>query len=83
VWLDDKSGSQQISKILRDPWIAKRHAQFTWVKIDAEKAKAWKAMNPPAIFVLGQDEILERITGVRSIGNIHDALASALKKFKK
>lgn len=84
VWMDEKTGSQQFLKLLKDPWIAKLHAQFMWVKIDAEKAKGWKAMSAPAMFVLGRDEtILERMSGVRSLGGLHEALASSLKKFKK
>jgi hypothetical protein len=88
VWLDDKSGSKDVLKLLQEPWMARLHDKFIWVKIDADSGKSWKATNAPALFVLDpaqpeEKRILERAAGVRPIGVFHEALVNALKKFEK
>lgn len=93
VFVDGKSGSNALVKVLEDRWIAKHHDRLVFLSIpykrDSEDCRRWGVTSSPALLVLNPLEekdsrrVLSRLSGRKDVRSARACLLKALEKFRK
>jgi hypothetical protein len=84
-YFNDDRPSTEALKALGEPWLAKSHARFVWVRLSKEQARERKAAQPPCLAIVHPDKpdrTADRLLGWRPLPVLRDWLLAADKKFQ-